>query len=153
MCRGNTHPRQEVAVKARDIMHRSAECIPADETLDRAAQLMRNMDVGSLPICDGETVIGMLTDRDIVVRCVAMGHDPSRVRAGDLAQGRVWSVDVDTDLSTVLDVMEQNQIKRMPVLDMRKGNQLVGMICESDLARNISDKQLVEFITAVAVPH
>ncbi|GAB0105734.1 hypoxic response protein Hrp1 [Nocardia sp. JMUB6875] len=140
-------------MKARDIMHRSAECIPADETLDRAAQVMRNMDVGALPICDGEQLIGMLTDRDIVVNCVAMGHDPSRVRAGDLAQGRVWSVDVDTDMNTVLDVMEQNQVKRMPVLDMRKGNQLVGMICESDLAKNVSDKQLAEFITAVAVPH
>ncbi|WP_328602546.1 CBS domain-containing protein [Nocardia terrae] len=140
-------------MKARDIMHRSAECIPADETLDRAAQLMRNMDVGALPICDGEKLIGMLTDRDIVVHCVAMGHDPSRVRAGDLAQGRCWSVDVDTEMNTVLDVMEQNQIKRMPVLDMRKNNQLVGMICESDLAKNLSDKQLAEFITAVAVPH
>ncbi|MEC3952176.1 CBS domain-containing protein [Nocardia sp. CDC153] len=140
-------------MKARDIMHRSAECIPADETLDRAAQLMRNMDVGALPICNGEELIGMLTDRDIVVHCVAMGHDPSRVRAGDLAQGRVWSVDVDTEMNTVLDVMEQNQIKRMPVLDMRKGNRLVGMICESDLAKNLSDKQLAEFITAVAVPH
>ncbi|UGT38631.1 CBS domain-containing protein [Nocardia yamanashiensis] len=140
-------------MKARDIMHRSAECIPADETLDRAAQMMRNMDVGALPICNGDQLIGMLTDRDIVIRCVAEGHDPSRVRAGDLAQGRVWSVDMDTDVSEVLDVMEKNQIKRMPVLDMRKGNQLMGMICESDLAKNISDAQLAEFVSAVATPH
>ncbi|MFD7844496.1 CBS domain-containing protein [Nocardia sp. NPDC059764] len=140
-------------MKARDIMHRNAECIPADETLDRAAQMMRNMDVGALPICNGDQMIGMLTDRDIVVSCIAMGHDPGKVRAGDLAQGRVWSVDVDTDLGTVLDVMEQNQIKRMPVLDMRKGNKLAGMICESDLAKNVSDKQLAGFISAVAVPH
>ncbi|WP_233434541.1 CBS domain-containing protein [Nocardia yamanashiensis] len=140
-------------MKARDIMHRSAECIPADETLDRAAQMMRNMDVGALPICNGDQLIGMLTDRDIVIRCIAEGHDPSRVRAGDLAQGRVWSVDMDTDVSEVLDVMEKNQIKRMPVLDMRKGNQLMGMICESDLAKNISDAQLAEFVSAVATPH
>lgn len=140
-------------MKARDIMHRSAECIPADETLDRAAQMMRNMDVGALPICNGDQLIGMLTDRDIVIRCVAEGHDPSRVRAGDLAQGRVWSVDMDTDVTEVLDVMEKNQIKRMPVLDMRKGNQLMGMICESDLAKNLSDAQLAEFVSAVATPH
>ncbi|WP_245663150.1 CBS domain-containing protein [Nocardia inohanensis] len=140
-------------MKARDIMHRSAECIPAEETLDRAAQMMRNMDVGALPICNGDQLIGMLTDRDIVIRCIAEGHDPSRVRAGDLAQGRVWSVDMDTDVAEVLDVMEKNQIKRMPVLDMRKGNQLMGMICESDLAKNISDTQLAEFVSAVATPH
>ncbi|MGW4354809.1 CBS domain-containing protein [Nocardia sp. NPDC004582] len=140
-------------MKARDIMHRNAECIPADETLDRAAQVMRNMDVGALPICNGDQLIGMLTDRDIVVNCIAMGHDPGKVRAGDLAQGRVWSVDVDTDLGTVLDVMEQNQIKRMPVLDMRQGNKLAGMICESDVAKNVSDKQLATFISAIAVPH
>ncbi|MFD6351291.1 CBS domain-containing protein [Nocardia tengchongensis] len=141
-------------MKARDIMHRNAECIPADETLDRAAQMMRNMDVGALPICDSDQqLIGMLTDRDIVVNCIARGHDPGRVRAGDLAQGRVWSVDVDTDLSTVLDVMEKNQIKRMPVLDVRNGNKLAGMICESDLAKNVSDQQLAALISAVAVPH
>ncbi|GAB4588585.1 hypoxic response protein Hrp1 [Nocardia sp. IFM 10818] len=141
------------AMKARDIMHRTAECIPADETLDRAAQMMRNMDVGALPICNNDRLIGMLTDRDIVVRCIAEGHDPSRVRAGDLAQGTPRWVDVDTSVTDVLDIMEQNQIKRLPVIDVKGGKQLVGMICESDLAKNVSDAQLAEFVSAVSVPH
>ncbi|MEV6069533.1 CBS domain-containing protein [Nocardia sp. NPDC052001] len=140
-------------MKARDIMHRTAECIPADETLDRAAQMMRNMDVGALPICNNDRLIGMLTDRDIVVRCIAEGHDPSRVRAGDLAQGTPRWVDADTDVSAVLDMMEQNQIKRLPVIDVANGKRLIGMICESDLAKNVTDKQLAEFVAAVSIPH
>lgn len=141
------------AMKARDIMHRDATCIPADETLDRAAQMMRNMDVGALPICNNDKLIGMLTDRDIVVRCIAEGHDPSRVRAGDLAMGTPRWVDADTDVSEVLNMMEQNQIKRLPVIDTKNGKKLIGMICESDLARNITDEQLMHFVTSVSVPH
>ncbi|MCM6775826.1 CBS domain-containing protein [Nocardia sp. CDC159] len=140
-------------MKARDIMHRDATCIPADETLDRAAQVMRNLDVGALPICNNDRLIGMLTDRDIVVRCIAEGHDPSRVRAGDLAQGTPRWVDVDTDVSEVLELMEAHQIKRVPVIDKKHDKRLVGMICESDLARNLDDEQLARFVASVAVPH
>lgn len=141
------------AMKARDIMHRTVETIPADETLDRAAQMMRNSDVGALPISNNDRMIGMLTDRDIVVRCIAEGHDPSRVRAGDLAQGTPHWVDADTDVTEILGIMEQNQIKRLPVIDVKDGKRLIGMICESDLARNVSDKQLAEFVAAVSIPH
>lgn len=141
------------AMKARDIMHRMVETIPADETLDRAAQMMRNADVGALPISNNDRMIGMLTDRDIVVRCIAEGHDPSRVRAGDLAQGTPYWVDAETDVTEILGIMEQNQIKRLPVIDVKDGKRLIGMICESDLARNVSDKQLAEFVAAVSIPH
>lgn len=141
------------AMKARDIMHRDATCIPATETIDRAAQMMRNMDVGALPICNNDRLIGMLTDRDIVVRCIAEGHDPSKVTAGDLAQGTPRWVSADTDVTEVLEMMEQAKIKRLPVIDMQNNKKLVGMICESDLARNVSDEQLAHFVEAVSVPH
>lgn len=140
------------AMKARDIMHRDATCIPADETLDRAAQVMRNQDVGALPICNNDRLIGMLTDRDIVVRCVAEGRDPARVRVGDLAQGTPRWVDGDADVRDVLQIMESHQIKRLPVID-QASKRLIGMICESDLAKNIDDKQLARFVASIAVPH
>jgi CBS domain-containing protein len=140
-------------MKARDIMHRDATCVPADETLNQAAQLMRNLDVGALPICDNDRLIGMLTDRDIVVRCLAEGHDPNRMRAGDLAQGTPRWVDTDTDVSDILTLMEAHQIRRVPVIDTKAGKRLVGMICESDLARNIDDEHLAKFVASVAVPH
>lgn len=73
---------------AKDIMHPGAQWIPAHETLDRAAQMMRDMNVGALPIADeNERLCGILTDRDIVVGCVAMGHDPARITCGDMAKG------------------------------------------------------------------
>src|SRR5688572_11960111 len=102
---------------ARDIMHPGAECIAAHETLDRAAQMMREMGVGALPICgEDDRLQGIITDRDIVIKCVAQGHDPSKVTAGALATGLVW-VSADATAEEVLSRMEQNQIKRLPVIE------------------------------------
>jgi CBS domain-containing protein len=141
-------------MKARDIMHTGVECIPAHETLDRAAQRMRELDVGVLPICgEGDRLSGMLTDRDIVLKCVAAGHDPSRVTAGDLAEGTPKWVDVDADVREVLDAMEQHRVKRLPVIDVKNYKRLVGMISESDLARNVSDEQIAEFVSKIFIPH
>ncbi|MEV4898125.1 CBS domain-containing protein, partial [Nonomuraea sp. NPDC055795] len=76
---------------ARDLMSAGVECIAAHETLDRAAQMMRDRGVGALPICGSDDRLkGIITDRDIVTKCIAEGHDPSRVTAGDLATGLVW---------------------------------------------------------------
>lgn len=135
---------------ARDIMHRDATCVPAHETLDRAAQMMRDLDVGALPICDNDRLAGMITDRDIVVKCVAMGHDPARIRAGDLAEQTPHWIDADASLADVLDAMERHQIKRLPVIEDKR---LVGMISEADLARNISDEQIAHFVSSVYTAH
>lgn len=84
---------------AKDIMHTGAQWIPAHETLDRAAQLMREHHVGALPISasgEQDRMIGILTDRDIVLDCVAVGHDPSKVTAGDLAHGTPRWIDADS---------------------------------------------------------
>jgi len=131
-------------------MHKGAECIPAHETLDRAAQRMRDLDVGALPICDSERLIGIITDRDIVVKCIAMGHDPAMVRAADLAQGTPRWIDADADVQDVLREMEHNRIRRLPVIENRK---LVGMISEADLAACLDEAQLAEFVSHVATPH
>ncbi|MFE9770105.1 CBS domain-containing protein [Streptomyces sp. NPDC005931] len=125
---------------AGDIMHRGAQWIPAHETLDRAAQLMRELNVGALPISDeDERLCGILTDRDIVVGCVAMGHDPARVTAGDLARGTPRWIESDADVTEVLREMQTHRIRRLPVIENKR---LVGMISESDLARHLTDKQI-----------
>ncbi|GHJ38325.1 CBS domain-containing protein [Streptomyces sp. TS71-3] len=126
---------------AGEIMHRGAEFIPATESLDRAAQMMRNMNVGSLPISDAnERMCGMLTDRDIVVGCVARGQDPSTTTAGDMAQGTPRWVSTDDDVSDALQEMQSHRIKRLPVIDENK--RLVGMISEADLVGNVTQDQL-----------
>lgn len=132
---------------AGDIMHRGAQWIPARETLDRAAQLMRQLNVGALPISDeNERLCGILTDRDIVVGCVALGHDPSQITAGDLAKGTPRWIDANADVSEVLEEMKGHQIRRLPVIENKR---LVGMISEADLAHNLSDEQLASWVESV----
>ncbi|MFE7836852.1 CBS domain-containing protein [Streptomyces sp. NPDC057474] len=132
---------------AGEIMHRGAQWIPAHETLDRAAQLMRQLNVGALPISDqNERLCGILTDRDIVVGCVALGHDPSTITAGALAKGTPRWIDANADISEVLEEMKGHQIRRLPVIDNKR---LVGMISEADLAHHLSDDQIASWVESV----
>ncbi|WP_020524059.1 CBS domain-containing protein [Catelliglobosispora koreensis] len=132
---------------AKDIMHLGAECVPATETLDRAAQMMRDKQVGSLPICGPDNKLkGILTDRDIVVKCIAAGKDPSKMTAGDLAQGKALYVDANASEQEVLEVMESNKIRRVPVIENKK---IVGMISEADIAQHLSESQLAHFVTTI----
>ncbi|MFG3440599.1 CBS domain-containing protein [Nonomuraea sp. NPDC047897] len=131
---------------ARDVMHPGATCLPEHETLDRAAQMMRDHGVGALPVCGGDDrIMGIITDRDIVTRCVAQGHDPASIRAADLVTGLV-SVTPDTPIQEALDQMERHQIKRLPVVE---SDHVVGMISEADLARHLPDDQLADFVHRV----
>ncbi|MBC7273303.1 MAG: CBS domain-containing protein [Streptomyces sp.] len=128
---------------AGDIMHRGAQWIPVHETLDRAAQLMRELGVGALPISDeNERLCGILTDRDIVVGCVAMGHDPAKVTAGDMAQGTPRWIEASADVGEVLREMQTHQIRRLPVIENKR---LVGMISEADIARHLTGDQVASF--------
>jgi CBS domain-containing protein len=132
---------------ARDIMHIGAECIGEHQTLRHAAQRMRDLDVGALPICgDDDRLHGIITDRDIVTKCIAGGTDPATVTAGQLAQGTPVTVDSAGDVSEVLHLMEEHQIRRLPVID---NHRLVGMISEADLARHLPEQSVAQFIEAV----
>ncbi|MGW3116195.1 CBS domain-containing protein [Streptomyces sp. NPDC001107] len=132
---------------AGDIMHRGAQWIPAHETLDRAAQLMRELNVGALPISDqNERLCGILTDRDIVIGCVAMGHDPAKVTAGEMAHGTPRWIDANADVGDVLREMQDHQIRRLPVIENKR---LVGMISEADVARHLTEEQIADFAHGV----
>ncbi|MFF3058320.1 MULTISPECIES: CBS domain-containing protein [unclassified Streptomyces] len=137
---------------AKDIMHTGAQWIPAHETLDRAAQLMREHNVGALPISasgEQDRMIGILTDRDIVLDCVAVGHDPSKVTAGDLAQGTPRWIDADAGVDQVLEEMQTNRIRRLPVVENKK---LIGMISEADLAQHLPEDQIALWVEKVYAP-
>jgi len=132
---------------ARDIMHAGAECIGEHQTLQQAASRMRDLDVGALPICgDDDRLQGIVTDRDIVVKCIASGADPTTMTTGQLASGTPITVDSSADTSEVLRVMGEHQIRRLPVLE---GQQVVGMICEADIARNLPEQSVGQFVEAV----
>nr|WP_068922550.1 CBS domain-containing protein [Planobispora rosea] len=134
------------AETAKDVMSSGCQCIESDQSLERAAQLMEELGVGALPICGPDDRLkGIITDRDIVVKCVAQGKDPSEVTAGELATGLVW-VDANASVEEALSKMEQNQIKRLPVIE---NGRIVGMISEADLAKNLPDDQLADFVHRV----
>jgi CBS domain-containing protein len=135
---------------ARDIMHAGPQCVAEHETLTAAAQHMRNLGVGALPICgDDGRLHGMLTDRDIVVKCLAAGHDPNTVTAGELAQGNTYRVDADASVEVMLTTMEEHQVRRLPVIEAHR---LVGIVSEADIVRNLSDHAVAQFIRAVCTP-
>ncbi|MFF1908123.1 CBS domain-containing protein [Kitasatospora sp. NPDC058218] len=135
--------------RASDIMHPGAECVGEHETLAAAARIMRERDVGALPICgERQKLLGIVTDRDIVLKCVAEGRDPAQVTAGELAQGRPMTVEADEDAEQVLRMMEQYRVRRLPVISHPE-HQIVGMISEADIARGLPQARLAEFVSAV----
>jgi CBS domain-containing protein len=138
---------QDGAKQARDIMHPGAECIGASDTVAAAARKMRDLGVGSLPICGPDDRLhGILTDRDIVLRCIAEGRDPAHLLAGDLAQETLFWVEATAGVGDVLHQMEDHRVKRLPVIE---DHRLVGIITEADLARTLDEHRLAEFVEKV----
>jgi CBS domain-containing protein len=129
--------------KAKEIMHRGAECVSASESLETAARMMRDNHVGSLPICGPDNRLqGIITDRDIVLKCIAEGRDPKKTTAGELAQGKPVWVDANADEGEVLRLMEEHLIRRLPVIEER---QIIGMISEADVATQLTEARVAEF--------
>jgi CBS domain-containing protein len=123
-------------IRVKDIMTPGARCIGENDSLARAARLMNDLDIGSLPICGNDGKLkGMLTDRDIVVKAIANGQSPETTTAGMLAEGRPVLVDAEDDVREVLALMQQHQIRRVPVIDDRV---LVGIVAEADIARSLA---------------
>ncbi|MFE7896878.1 CBS domain-containing protein [Streptomyces sp. NPDC057424] len=136
---------------AREIMHAGAVCVQEDESLEDAARRMSELDVGALPVCGPDDRLhGIITDRDIVVKCLAKGKDPRTMNAGLLAQGKPITVDAGADTDEVLRAMEEHRIRRLPVID---DHRLVGMISEADLARRLPEEKVGHFVEMVCASH
>ncbi|MCQ4043764.1 CBS domain-containing protein [Streptantibioticus rubrisoli] len=132
---------------AKEIMHPGAQWIKREEMLDQAARLMARLDVGALPVSDeNERLCGIITDRDIVVKCIAKGRNPAETKCADLCEGTPRWVDANADVSDVLHEMESHRIKRLPVIENKR---LIGMISEADLAQHLTDDQIAEFAETV----
>jgi CBS domain-containing protein len=122
---------------ARDIMTRDAECVRTSDTLVTAAQRMRDLGVGSMPICgDDDRLAGMVTDRDIVVKCIADGGDPTSTRVEALAEGKPVTIGADDDIQEALRTMTSHDVRRLPVID---GDRLVGSVSQADIAKHLPE--------------
>ncbi|MDO8685855.1 MAG: CBS domain-containing protein [Clostridiales bacterium] len=119
-------------MRVSDKMTRNVACVQTTATLTEAAQMMQKHNVGSVPVCDAaSTVVGMLTDRDIVVRTIAWGRNPQTTPVTDVMTGGVATVTPEMDMEDVARIMSDKQIRRVPVVDKGK---LVGILALGDIA-------------------
>ncbi|MDO8542576.1 MAG: CBS domain-containing protein [Opitutaceae bacterium] len=137
-------------MKIREIMTPDVQCVGPDENLVDAAGLMRQLDVGVLPVCEGDQVVGMLTDRDIAIRAVAAGCDPNTTPVSEIMTPGVVCVYDDQDLSDAVRVMENHQIRRAAV--MSHDQRLVGILSLGDIAVDASAALSGEALKEVSQP-
>jgi CBS domain-containing protein len=143
--------RELINLKVKDIMTKDVAYINPASSITEAAQLMQKLNVGSVPVCDQNGVVGVLTDRDNVVRNVAHGTDPHKTTVKDVMTTNVTTVTPDTDISQVTGIMSRNQIRRIPVVD---NNTLVGIVALGDLATdNRFDTEASEALTDISKPN
>lgn len=119
-------------MKVSDVMTRNVECTRPDATLTEAAARMKALEVGSLPVCENNRPVGVLTDRDIVVRCVAEGHDCRQARVADAMSRQAFTCFDSDDVADAAEVMHDKQVRRLLVLDSAK--RLVGILSLGDVA-------------------
>lgn len=137
-------------MKVREIMTSGARCIAPDASLTKAASLMRELDVGSLPVCEDERLIGMITDRDIAIRAVAEARDLAGTPVHAIMSRDVVYAFDDQDVEDAARVMEMNQIRRLPVLN--RDQKLVGILSLGDMAMGTNDWLSGETLREISQP-
>src|SRR5215210_2508800 len=133
---------------ARDIMSGGAECAQTTETLADAAKKMRDLDVGALPICgEDDRLKGMITDRDIVVKCIAEGGDATSTKVESFCEDKPVTIGADDSVEEALKTMSDHGVRRLPVID---GHDLVGVVSQADIAKNLPEEQVGELVEAIS---
>jgi CBS domain-containing protein len=141
----------ERAMKVRDAMHGKVEWAQPTETVQSLAKRMRDLDIGSIPIGENDRLIGMVTDRDLALRAVADGRDPALLTAREvMSKGIVYCRD-DEELEDAVRIMEQKQIRRLPVIDDKK--RMVGILSLGDISHSASRQLTGEVAAAVSAHH
>ena len=136
-------------MKISEVMTTEVETINADQTAREAASFMLRADAGSIPVCDGDRVIGMITDRDIAVRGVAEGRGPDTPVSELMSDGIICAHE-DEDISKVAQRMSEEQVRRIPVLD--SDEKLVGIVSLGDLTRETNGEAAHEALEGVSAP-
>ena len=131
----------------RDAMTENPRSIAASASVVEAARLMREAHVGSLPITDGDTLLGMITDRDITTRVVAEAADPNTTSVEDVYSRDLISVEPDNDLEEALGLMARHQVRRLPVVE---DGRLVGIVAQADIALSANETKTGELVEAIS---
>lgn len=134
-------------MKVREIMSNRVLSLRHNDTVLKAAEMLSNHNVGSLPIVTNGELVGIITDRDIVLRCVAGRCDATQMRIGEIMSTRLVTVTPEDSVRSAMDVMAANQVRRLPVTE---GKRVVGMLSLADVARATTSEHLAETVSEIS---
>jgi len=135
-------------VAAKELMTSPAKCVKEQDSVQVAAQLMKDLQVGMLPICDkDDRLAGTITDRDIVINAVADDVVTSSTKVADYAQGKPVTIGADDSIEEAIRTMQEHQVRRLPVID---GHTLVGMLAQADIARYYDEQSTGSLVEGIS---
>jgi CBS domain-containing protein len=136
-----------MAKNIKEVMTTGVKACEPTATVLEAAKLMAQEDVGPTPIVEDGRLVGIVTDRDIVVKAVAQGKDVNSTKIGDIASRDLVTISPDMDMNDALELMAENQVRRLPVVE---GDRLVGIVAQADIARMGRDKKTGEVVEEIS---
>jgi CBS domain-containing protein len=136
-----------MGTKVQDVMTTRPRAVAPQTPLSEVAELMETDDVGALPVVDGDRLVGIVTDRDIVVRAIAKGKDPRGMPAAEVSSRDLVTVNPDDDLSDALNLMAQYQVRRLAVTEDER---LVGVVSQADVARHAKDRDTGQVVEGIS---
>jgi len=139
-----------MARKISEVMTRDVETLRPTDTVRDASEAMRSLNVGVLPVCEGERVVGVLTDRDLIVRAIALGMEPSITLVGDVMTSNVQVCFEDDDVGSVLERMKKQQLRRFVVVD--RDEALVGIVSIGDMSQDFDEERVGEALEGISEP-
>jgi len=137
-----------MGAKVGDVMSGRPRAVTPETPLTEVAQMMETEDVGSIPVVDNDRLVGIVTDRDIVVRAIAKGKDPKGMPASAVSTRELVTVRPEDDLSDALELMVRHQVRRLAV--MGEDERLVGMVSQADVAREAKEKDTGEVVQGIS---
>ena len=132
----------------REVMTQNPRAVKTGDPIVEAAKLMREEDAGIVPITDGKRLTGVVTDRDIAIRVVAEGKDPSSTKVDDIASQKLVTVDPQQDLDVALRLMAEHQVRRLPVVE--EDGKLVGIVAQADVARHADSTKTGQVVEQIS---
>lgn len=131
-----------------DVMTSNPRTVDSSAPIAEAAQIMKNEDVGSVPIVEGDRLFGIVTDRDVAIRVVAEGKDPQSTSVREIASRELVTVDPDQSLDEAARLMAQHQVRRLPVVE--EDGRLVGIVAQADVAQAGDDARTGEVVERIS---
>ncbi len=138
-------------MKVKEVMHRGVTWVEPDTSIRHIAQMMRDGDIGSVPVGENDRLVGIVTDRDIICRGIADGADCSALTARDVMSKPIIYCRADDELEYALRIMEKNKIRRLPVIDENK--RLAGMLALGDISEIGGEDMAGEVMRSVSAHH